>query len=324
MIGSKGVTSAGVTIHNVAGGQLDKDSKQAVNGAQLFEVKKDLAETEDQRKTMAINLNGNNVKIGNLEEQAQKHKGQLTQLEKRAGEADSKFEEVRRGFETVSNTFAANDKAIKEGFTRVGEAIRENEEKTQQGFARVGEVIQANEEKNEQGFAAVGKRLEATDKKVEVVTKAFDGLNKAQQEAQKENGEKFVALDKRVGAANVELGKISASLNKQLENATGRIGALANQVQHHDTQLKSLDKKVSQVDRKAQQGIAAALAVAAIPQAVLPNENVIAFAAGNWRSANGMAIGFSHASGNGKWLFKVGAVNAGNNYGANAGIGYRW
>lgn len=114
------------------------------------------------------------------------------------------------------------------------------------------------------------------------------------------------------------------STNQKVANIETTLGELAPLVQANSAKLKSLDQKIAQVDRKAQQGIAAALAVAAIPQAVLPNESVIAFGAGNWRSENGVAIGFSHASGNGKWLFKVGAVNAGNNFGANAGVGYRW
>ncbi|MGR6981821.1 YadA-like family protein [Testudinibacter sp. P27/CKL/0425] len=336
LIGGKTTTSSGVVIHNVGEGRLEKDGKQAVNGGQLFKVQEDLKFTEDQRQTMSINLNANNVKlgnledkvneveaqretmsitlnsnnvkIGNLEEKVAKHDGQLETLEKRADDTDSKFEEVVKGFESVNNTIATNDKATREAFEGVGEA-----------FKGVATRLNGHGEQ----LTALDKRTTDTNTEVTAVKTTVAGLDKVQ----KEHTTKLDTLTGRADAADAARQQISVALSGlegRLSKTDTTVGTLATQLNDHGVKLNALDKKIASVDKKAQQGIAAALAVAALPQAVLPNESVVAFGAGNWRSENGVAIGVSHASGNGKWLFKVGAVNAGSNFGANAGIGYCW
>ncbi|SMB88102.1 Autotransporter adhesin [Pasteurella testudinis DSM 23072] len=300
------VDKGAVRIHNLKAGELKENGNQAVNTGQLFQTNQNLSKVKTDLATTDSN-------VESLKKNAEANKQEIDELGKRADDNDSKFEEVRKGFEAVHNNFVTNDKATKDGFERVGSVIQELAQSTDKNIADTNTKI-----------AEADKKIVETDEKVNTVTAAFEGLKSTHQAVQQENGKKFAALGESVKVTNTKLESVAATLNQQLDEAKGRVAALTTQVNGHDVQLKSLDKKVAQVDKKAQQGIAAALAVAAIPQAVLPNESVVAFGAGNWRSENGVAIGFSHASGNGKWLFKVGAVNAGSNYGANAGVGYRW
>lgn len=232
----------------------------------------------------------------------------ISNLNKRADDTDSKFGEVVKGFESVNNTIATNEKATREAFEGVGEA-----------FKGVASTLNGHGEQ----LTALDKRTTDTNKEVTAVKTTVAGLDKVQ----KEHTTKLDTLTGRADAADTARKQISVALSGlegRLNKTDTTVGTLATQLNDHGVKLNALDKKIASVDKKAQQGIAAALAVAALPQAVLPNESVVAFGAGNWRSENGVAIGVSHASGNGKWLFKVGAVNAGSNFGANAGIGYRW
>ena len=94
-------------------------------------------------------------------------------------------------------------------------------------------------------------------------------------------------------------------------------------------QLKSahaqLANGLSRVEKKANQGSAAAIAVASLPQAVFAGENVMAVGGGVWRGQSGYSVGFSRATENGKWLIKANVTGSnGGDFGAGVGVGYRW
>ncbi|MDH6147695.1 autotransporter adhesin [Paraburkholderia sp. WSM4179] len=77
--------------------------------------------------------------------------------------------------------------------------------------------------------------------------------------------------------------------------------------------------------RHAHAGSASAIAMANLPQAVLPGEKVVALAAGNYGGQSAMAVGLSVATQ--KWMVK-GSVTTGvsghGSVGGGAGVGYRW
>ncbi|MEJ2768465.1 YadA-like family protein [Mycetohabitans sp. B46] len=86
-----------------------------------------------------------------------------------------------------------------------------------------------------------------------------------------------------------------------------------------------LDEAVARVDRDASAGIAAAMAVAGLPQPTLPGKSLATFAAATYRGQYGAALGISHVTPNNRWVFKLAANANGRGYfGAVASGGFQW
>ncbi|WP_237577291.1 YadA-like family protein [Mycetohabitans sp. B5] len=86
-----------------------------------------------------------------------------------------------------------------------------------------------------------------------------------------------------------------------------------------------LDEAVARVDRDASAGIAAAMAVAGLPQPTLPGKSLAAFAGATYRGQYGAALGISHVTPNNRWVFKLAANANGRGYfGAVASGGFQW
>ncbi len=89
--------------------------------------------------------------------------------------------------------------------------------------------------------------------------------------------------------------------------------------------FNDVNRKIRQTERKADEGTAAAIAAANLPQAVLPGEKVVGVGGGTWSGESGYAVGVSAATDNGKWLLNGSVVgSSGGDVGAGVGVGYRW
>ena len=86
-----------------------------------------------------------------------------------------------------------------------------------------------------------------------------------------------------------------------------------------------VNRKIRKTERKADEGTAAAIAAANLPQAVLPGEKVVGVGGGTWSGESGYAVGVSAATDNGKWLLNGSVIgSSGGDVGAGVGVGYRW
>jgi hypothetical protein len=86
-----------------------------------------------------------------------------------------------------------------------------------------------------------------------------------------------------------------------------------------------LDEAVARVDRDASAGIAAAMAVAGLPQPTLPGKSLATFAGATYRGQYGAALGISHITPNNRWVFKLAANANGRGYfGAAVSGGFQW
>ena len=103
----------------------------------------------------------------------------------------------------------------------------------------------------------------------------------------------------------------------QLNDAIGQANSYTN------TQINNLRSDVDGYRRDADAGTASAIAMANLPQAVLPGERVVAMAGGTFGGQSAMAVGLSTATQ--KWMVK-GSVTTDSrgSVGAGAGFGYRW
>jgi len=85
------------------------------------------------------------------------------------------------------------------------------------------------------------------------------------------------------------------------------------------------DSKTEGTRRDAYAGTAAALAVAGLPQAVLPGRGMVALGGGTYGGQSAVAIGVSQLSDNGIWAYKVsGTTSTRGQFGVSVGAGMHW
>jgi autotransporter adhesin len=96
-------------------------------------------------------------------------------------------------------------------------------------------------------------------------------------------------------------------------------------VRQLNSAIGSVRDEMSQYRKDANAGTASAIAVASLPQAVLPGEKVATLGAGTYGGQSAIAVGISAASE--KWLVKgsmTKPVSRHGAFGAGVGVGYRW
>jgi len=85
------------------------------------------------------------------------------------------------------------------------------------------------------------------------------------------------------------------------------------------------DDQVRSARRDGYGGAAAAIAMAGLPQAVLPGRGMVAMAAGTYGGQSAMAVGVSQLSETGKWVYKLqGTASTRGELGASIGAGMHW
>ena len=119
---------------------------------------------------------------------------------------------------------------------------------------------------------------------------------------------------------NVAAGEISSTSTDAINGS--QLYAVAAGIGH---KLGGLDNKINKVGKRADAGTASALAAATIPQAYTPGKSLVGIAAGNYQGQNGLAVGMSRISDNGKIIIRLsGTANSQGKTGVAAGVGYQW
>ncbi|HYS64370.1 MAG TPA: YadA family autotransporter adhesin, partial [Paraburkholderia sp.] len=85
------------------------------------------------------------------------------------------------------------------------------------------------------------------------------------------------------------------------------------------------DDQIRSARRDGYGGTASAMAMAGLPQAVLPGRGMVAMAGGTYAGQSALAIGVSQLSETGKWVYKVqGTTDSRGQFGASVGAGMHW
>lgn len=114
-------------------------------------------------------------------------------------------------------------------------------------------------------------------------------------------------------------GTDAVNLNQLTQSMSGAVGQAVDQANHYT------DDQIRSARRDAYGGTAAALAVAGLPQAVLPGRGMVAIAGGTYGGQSALAIGVSQLSETGKWVYKVqGTTDSRGQFGASLGAGMHW
>ena len=127
---------------------------------------------------------------------------------------------------------------------------------------------------------------------------------------------------------NINVGTATGAPTKITGVAPGEISATSkdaiNGSQLHAV-ASNLNNKINKVGKHADAGTASALAAANIPQAYTPGKSLVGIAAGNYQGQNGLAVGMSRISDNGKIIIRLsGTANSQGKTGVAAGVGYQW
>jgi len=140
-------------------------------------------------------------------------------------------------------------------------------------------------------------------------------------------GDKGPKITNKAGNINVS-GPDGKTPTKITGVAPGEISATSkdaiNGSQLHAV-ASNLNNKINKVGKHADAGTASALAAANIPQAYTPGKSLVGIAAGNYQGQNGLAVGMSRISDNGKIIIRLsGTANTQGKTGVAAGVGYQW
>lgn len=92
-----------------------------------------------------------------------------------------------------------------------------------------------------------------------------------------------------------------------------------------DQKFGALNSEVQQIGNRANAGVAAAMAMAGLPQAYEPGKSMAAVAAGTFRSESSIAVGVSTISEGGRWVYKMtGSMDSRGDGGVSVGAGMQW
>ena len=127
---------------------------------------------------------------------------------------------------------------------------------------------------------------------------------------------------------NINVGTATGAPTKVTGVAPGEISATSkdaiNGSQLHAV-ASNLNNKINKVGKRGDAGTASALAAANIPQAYTPGKSLVGIAAGSYQGQNGLAVGMSRISDNGKIIIRLsGTANSQGKTGVAAGVGYQW
>ena len=142
-------------------------------------------------------------------------------------------------------------------------------------------------------------------------------------------GNKAVTLNSTAdGALSVEGAKVTNVAKGRITSGStdaingGQLYDVASQVSQH---LGNLNHRINKVGKNADAGTASALAASQLPQPYIPGKSMVAVAGGTYQGQNGLALGVSRISDNGKVIIRLsGTANSQGKKGVAAGIGYQW
>ncbi|TDQ56487.1 collagen triple helix repeat protein, partial [Mesocricetibacter intestinalis] len=131
-----------------------------------------------------------------------------------------------------------------------------------------------------------------------------------------ENGPSVTS--KGIDAGNKVISNVKESDVDTDAATVGQLKRVAGNVNHINQRVDKLDKQV--------RGIGANVAAAAsLPQVYIPGKSMVSAAAGGYKGASAVAVGYSRASDNGKLILKLtGTANSEGDYSGGVGVGYQW
>jgi autotransporter adhesin len=128
-----------------------------------------------------------------------------------------------------------------------------------------------------------------------------------------------------VAVRNVAAGTSATDAVNVAQLETGMRNVVAQTTNYIDSRLAQVDFDMGTMRRDLSAGSSAAMAVAALPQAMEPGATMVAVGGGTYRGQSAIAFGASRAFNDGRAVVKVGGTYDSRGYGgANAGVGFQF
>lgn len=339
-INQDGINAGDKKITNVSNGTISADSKDAVNGSQLYAAKNEL----NTNITKAAASAKTEVKAGtNVEVTSETGANNQTIYTVNAKDTSAS---VEAGSDAITVT-VGGETTKKDGLsvTTVTNYKVDLSQKTKdeiknaagRGFnvtasASEGTVVNEVTEETVQSTATkmdkltldAGKNIKLTHKKGKVLSVAVSDTPTFKNVTTKG--------DLNVGGTVHAHGGLDVHNNRIVNVADPKDPTDAvnkryvdNAVKNINNNINRLDNKIDHVDRKLRAGIAGATAISFLQRPNEAGKSLVSVGVGGYRNENALAVGYGRNSDNNKISIKVGAsINTRSDVNWGGSIGYQW
>ena len=339
-INQDGINAGDKKITNVSNGTISADSKDAVNGSQLYAAKNEL----NTNITKAAAAAKTEVKAGtNVEVSSETGANNQTIYTVNAKDTSASVEaasdavtvtvgektEVKNGISvtTVTNYKVDLSQKTKDEIKNAGGRGFNVTASASEGTV-VNEVteetVQSTATKMDKLTLDAGKNIKLTHKKGKVLSVAVSDTPTFKNVT--------TTGDLNVGGTLHAHGGLDVHNNRIVNVADPKDPTDAvnkryvdNAVKNINNNINRLDNKIDHVDRKLRAGIAGATAISFLQRPNEAGKSLVSVGVGGYRNENALAVGYGRNSDNNKISIKVGAsINTRSDVNWGGSIGYQW
>ena len=339
-INQDGINAGDKKITNVSNGTISADSKDAVNGSQLYAAKNEL----NTNITKAAAAAKTEVKAGtNVEVTSETGANNQTIYTVNAKDTSASVEaasdavtvtvgektEVKNGISvtTVTNYKVDLSQKTKDEIKNAGGRGFNVTASASEGTV-VNEVaeetVQSTATKMDKLTLDAGKNIKLTHKKGKVLSVAVSDTPTFKNVT--------TTGDLNVGGTVHAHGGLDVHNNRIVNVADPKDPTDAvnkryvdNAVKNINNNINRLDNKIDHVDRKLRAGIAGATAISFLQRPNEAGKSLVSVGVGGYRNENALAVGYGRNSDNNKVSIKVGAsINSRSDVNWGGSIGYQW
>ena len=339
-INQDGINAGDKKITNVSNGTISADSKDAVNGSQLYAAKNEL----NTNITKAAAAAKTEVKAGtNVEVSSETGANNQTIYTVNAKDTSASVEaasdavtvtvgektEVKNGISvtTVTNYKVDLSQKTKDEIKNAGGRGFNVTASASEGTV-VNEVaeetVQSTATKMDKLTLDAGKNIKLTHKKGKVLSVAVSDTPTFKNVT--------TTGDLNVGGTVHAHGGLDVHNNRIVNVADPKDPTDAvnkryvdNAVKNINNNINRLDNKIDHVDRRLRAGIAGATAISFLQRPNEAGKSLVSVGVGGYRNENAIAVGYGRNSDNNKISIKVGAsINSRSDVNWGGSIGYQW
>jgi autotransporter adhesin len=327
---SVGTLTAPRQVTNVAAGQINAGSTDAVNGSQLYATDQAVTNVANQVSSLGGQVTSVGSLISNLGNSMATSLGggsvynvatgvlttSLNYGGKTYGSVQNVLDQINTSVEDVAKQTSANTTAISNLQTG-GNAASGTGSST-------GGSGSASNSGNGSGQGTVGANAATVSQLNDVQAGSVQYARNSDGSVDYGN----VTLDPNGSPAqihNVAAGT-AATDAANVGQVNAGIQTAENWAKNYvDQKLQNVAQAVNTVAVRANAGVASAMAMAGLPQAYQPNQNAAAVAFGSFHGQAGIAVGVSTVSETGRWVYKLNmSGNTRGDIGASVGAAVTW
>ncbi|WP_323743409.1 YadA-like family protein [Avibacterium paragallinarum] len=344
-----GLDNGGNKIINVADGDISQNSKDAVNGGQLYNtiqqtvkaVKIEVKEGDNIVITSDVGSDGQTIytvsTVKDVKFDSAKIGNKVTINNNGIDAGDTKVTGVKAGDVSKDSTDAVNGSQLHETNQNVAKNatnIANNTAAIKKGLnftaddgktlnRQLGDTVAVNGDENIIASVTSSGVKVALNKKLKVDSVTAGNTVVNNDGVIIGTGDKAVSLTQN-GLNNGGNRITNVAPGKDPTDAVN-VAQLSNVTNHLDNKVNKVASDMKHMDKKLRAGIAGAAALGVLAQPTRPGKSMVSVGGTTYRDESAVALGVSRVSDNEKWVIKIGAsANTRNNYIAGGSVGYQW